>query len=44
VDTIVEIGPGKTVAGFVKKICPEVKVIGVQTLADVETLVEELRG
>ncbi|MBQ7840928.1 MAG: ACP S-malonyltransferase [Lachnospiraceae bacterium] len=42
VDTIVEIGPGKTIAGFVKKINPTVKMINVDKWADLEKCVEEL--
>lgn len=37
-DRFIEIGPGKTIAGFVKKIDRSVTVINVQTLADLEKL------
>lgn len=37
-DRFIEIGPGKTLAGFVKKIDRSVTVINVQTLADLEKL------
>lgn len=37
-DRFIEIGPGKTLAGFVKKIDRRVTVINVQTLADLEKL------
>lgn len=40
VDTVVEIGPGKTIAGFMKKIAPSVKVINVDKWADLEKLEE----
>lgn len=43
VDVFVEIGPGKTIAGFVKKTCPEIPVINVSTVADVEACVEKLK-
>jgi len=43
VDVFVEIGPGKTIAGFVKKTCPEIPVINVSTVADVEACVEALK-
>ena len=36
VDVIVEIGPGKTIAGFVKKTIPEIPVINVSTVEDIE--------
>ena len=42
VDTFVEIGPGKTIAGFVKKISKEVKIINVEHYEDLEKCVEEL--
>ena len=38
VDGIVEIGPGKALAGFVKKTVPEMPVISVETVEDVEKL------
>lgn len=42
VDTIIEVGPGKTIAGFVRKTVPSIKVIGVATPEDIETLKEKL--
>ena len=42
VDVFVEIGPGKTIAGFVKKTCPEIPVINVSTVDDVEACVNAL--
>lgn len=44
VDTFVEIGPGKTISGFVKKISKEVKVVNVEHYDDLEKCVEELRN
>ena len=36
VDTFIEIGPGKTLAGFMKKIDRSVRVINIEKLEDVE--------
>ena len=43
VDTFIEIGPGKTLAGFMKKIDRTVKVLNIEKLKDVDKVVEELR-
>lgn len=40
VDTFVEIGPGKTVAGFIKKTDRELKVINIEKFEDLEKLNE----
>lgn len=42
VDTFVEIGPGKTLAGFMKKINRDVNVYNVGTIEDVEKVIGEL--
>lgn len=43
VDTFVEIGPGKTVSGFVRKISKDVKVLNVDKYEDFEKCVKELK-
>ena len=42
VDTIIEVGPGRTIAGFVRKTVPSIKVIGVSTPEDIEKLLEKI--
>ena len=42
VDTFVEIGPGKTLAGFIKKIDKEVQVVNVGAFEDLAKLKEQL--
>ena len=43
VDTIVEIGPGKVLSGFVRKTTPDIKTYAVETVADVQALVQALK-
>ena len=42
-DALVEIGPGKALTGFVKKTVPEMPVYTVETVADVEALVQVVK-
>ena len=42
VDMFIEIGPGKTLAGFMKKINRTVKVLNIEKLEDVENVLEAL--
>ncbi len=43
VDTFVEIGPGKTLSGFMKKIDRTAKVYNIETLEDVDKVVGQLK-
>ena len=43
VSSSVEIGPGKTLAGFMRKISRDVKVYNIGTWDDVEKVVENLK-
>lgn len=44
VDTIVEIGPGKALSGFVKKTAPAIKTYAAETCADLDALSAALKG
>ena len=44
VDTVVEIGPGKALSGFVRKTAPDIQTYGVETCADVEAVCAALKG
>ena len=39
-DLVIEIGPGKTLSGFMRKINRDVKTINIEKLADLEKLAE----
>lgn len=40
VDAIVEIGPGKALSGFVRRIAPDMRIISAETVEDVEKLAQ----
>lgn len=42
VEAIVEIGPGKALSGFVRRIVPDMRIISVETVEDVEKLAQLL--
>lgn len=44
VDTIIEIGPGKVLSGFVKKISKEIKIYQVEDKESLEKTIEGLKG
>jgi [acyl-carrier-protein] S-malonyltransferase len=44
VDTVVEIGPGKTLSAFFKKTAPGIKTYNIDTAADFQNVVSALKG
>lgn len=44
VDTFIEIGPGKTLTGFLRKIDREAKVMNVETVEDLQKVIETVGG
>ena len=43
VDTFVELGPGTTLTGFMKKIDPSVKAISIAEFDNMQAAIEEMR-
>ena len=44
IDTIVEIGPGKTLTSFVKKTAPSIQTYNIDTAGDFEKVTAALKG
>lgn len=44
VDTFVEMGPGKTLSGFMRKISRDVKMYNIENMADYEKVMSALKG
>ena len=44
IDTVVEIGPGKTLSGFFKKTAPSIKLYNIDTAEDFRAVVAALKG
>ena len=44
VDTFVEIGPGKTLTGFMKKIAPDVRTYSIQKIEDLKLITETINS
>ncbi|MBE6829579.1 MAG: ACP S-malonyltransferase [Ruminococcaceae bacterium] len=42
-DTFVEVGPGKTLTGLIRKISPQVRVFNVENFSDAQNAAEEIR-
>ncbi len=44
IDTIIEVGPGKALSGFIKKIAPEIKTLAIEDVAGYEAAIAYLKG
>ena len=44
VDTFIEIGPGKTLSGFMRKINRDVKMMNIENVADFEKVTAAMKG
>ena len=43
-DTVLEIGPGRVLSGFVKKTAPSIRTLAVETADELEAAVAALKG
>lgn len=44
IDTVVEVGPGKALSGFVRKTCKEIKCHNVESFEGLQAVIEALKG
>lgn len=44
IDTIIEVGPGKTLSSFVRKTAKTIRCLTIETAEDLEKVIEELKG
>ena len=44
VDTIIEIGPGKVLSGFVKKTNKEIKILNIDNVCSLQAVLKEYGG
>jgi [acyl-carrier-protein] S-malonyltransferase len=43
-DTFLELGPGKTLSGFIRRIAPDVRAVSLAEYADLQSFLTEVRG
>uniref|UniRef100_UPI002ED66FA9 ACP S-malonyltransferase n=1 Tax=Emergencia timonensis TaxID=1776384 RepID=UPI002ED66FA9 len=44
IDTIIEVGPGKALSGFVRKTCKEIKCLNVEDYQGLQAVLAALKG
>jgi [acyl-carrier-protein] S-malonyltransferase len=44
IDTVIEIGPGKVLSGFVRKTAPQIKCYAIENIASFEQAVKAIKG
>ena len=44
IDTVIEVGPGKALSGFVRKTCKEIKCLNIENDEGLQAVVETLKG
>ena len=44
IDTIIEIGPGKALSGFVKKTAPKIKTFAIGDVESLQVVLNEVKG